>query len=301
MLLRLILRFIVIVALVASPTACGAAASISNPAQSEKPSSASNMPSIGTHAQSPGDASSSNIPVATQDPPVLVDSAAYQQAADDGFTYAFPKKITAQQVATFNNLPVSFQEYISQVTHLGGANIYDTNIQVVLQGNAVGQTAVIAGINVAKQCRQPLAGTLLYSPPAAQDNNIEIGFNLDRQLPVAQDYKEGKLSGTYFEEHTISLRHGETQTLLIHAVTKHYFCQFTYQLTVDTGGREVTEQITDNGGPFAVTAGLKASNYEAIYLGGVVSPAGNDKYAPVNPKSNSIYIQTYNESVAASS
>jgi hypothetical protein len=232
---------------------------------------------------------------------VLVDSTGYQQAADDGFTYAFPQTLTSQQVALLNNLPVSFQSYITQVTRLDGTNIYDTDTQIVLQGNAVGQTTVITGMNVVKQCSQPLAGTLLYSPSAGQDDDIEIGFNLDDRFPVAQNYQSGRLSGNYFEQHTISLRHGETQTLLVHATTRHYFCKFTYQILVDTGGRQVAEQVTDNGHPFTVTAGIKADDYKAFYIGGVASTTGNDKYALANPKSNNIAIQAYNESVATGS
>jgi hypothetical protein len=216
--------------------------------------------------------------------PVLIDSAMYQQAADNGFTYAFPGVLTSEQVATLNNLPVSFQSYITQVTSLSGTNVTDTDVQIVLRGNAAGQTAVIAGMNVVKNCAAPLTGTLLYSPSAGQDTNIEIGFNLDSKLPVAQDYHFNGLSGNYFAEHTISLRQGETQTLLVHAVTRQYYCQFTYRLLVDTGGREVAELITDNGKPFTVTAGAKSKNYKVLYVGGVASPAHNDKYVPVDPK-----------------
>jgi hypothetical protein len=228
--------------------------------------------------------SSHGIPVVSGDMPVLIDSAMYQQAADDGYTYAFPGELTTQQVATLNNLPLSFQSYITQVTSLGGTNIKDTDVQIGLRGNATGQTAVIVGLEVIKKCGTPLTGTLLFSPSAGEDNNIEIGFNLDDQFPVAQNYQGTILSGNFFAEHTISLRQGETQSLLVHAVTRQYYCQFTYRLLVDTGNREVAELITDNGKPFTVTAGVKSGNYQVLYVGGVASPAGNDKYVPVDPK-----------------
>jgi hypothetical protein len=221
--------------------------------------------------------------------PVLIDSVMYQQAADDGFTYAFPGQLTTQQVASMNNLPVSFQDYINEVTSIGGTNVEDTDVQIVLRGNAAGQTAVIAGMDVAKNCQSPLNGTLLYSPSAGEDTDIEIGFNLDNEFPAAQNYRSGGMSGSFFGAHTISLRQGETETLLVHAVTRQYFCQFTYRLLVDTGSREVAEVISDNGKPFTVTAGLKSGAYKALYAGGVASPAHNDKYVAVNPKT---YIQT---------
>ena len=219
--------------------------------------------------------------------PVLIDSVMYQQAADDGFTYAFPGELTNQQVASMNNLPVSFQDYINEVTSIGGTNVGDTDVQIVLRGNAAGQTAVIAGMDVAKNCQSPLNGTLLYSPSAGEDNDIEIGFNLDDEFPSAQNYQSGRLSGSFFGSHTISLAKGETETLLVHAVTRQSFCQFTYRLLVDTGSREVAEVISENGKPFTVTAGLKSGAYEALYAGGVASPAHNDKYVAVDPKSYS--------------
>jgi hypothetical protein len=281
----------IIAAVIASAaTACGASSGNgpqhdthhSSPvAHLSKPSGAS-----ATAAASP---SSGGVPVVTTDMPVLIDSVMYQQAADDGFTYAFPRQLTTQQVASMNNLPVSFQDYINEVTSTGGTNVGDTDVQVVVRGNAAGQTAVIAGMDVMKSCQSPLNGTLLYSPSAGEDTDIEIGFNLDNEFPVAQNYRSGRLSGSFFGAHTISLRKGETQTLLVHAVTRQSFCQFTYRLLVDTGGRQVAEVISDNGRPFTVTAGLKSSAYKALYAGGVASPAHNDKYVAVDPKS---YSQT---------
>jgi hypothetical protein len=244
----------------------------------------------GTSMTAAASPSPGGIPVVTSDMPVLIDSVMYQQAADDGFTYAFPGELTARQVATMNNLPVSFQDYIREVTSIGGANVGDTDVQIVLRGNAAGQTAVIAGMDVVKKCQSPLNGTLLYSPSAGEDTDIEMGFNLDSEFPVAQDYRSGSLSGSFFGAHSISLREGEPETLLVHAVTRQSFCQFTYRLLVDTGGREVAEVISDNGKPFTVTAGLKSSAYEALYVGGVASPAHNDKYVAVDPKSYSQII-----------
>ena len=173
---------------------------------------------------------------------------------------------------------------------MGGAGISDTAVQIVLRGNA-DQTVVIAGMRVVTECTSPLTGTLLYSPPAGASTNVDVGFNLDAQFPIAQDARNAALSGNYFAEHTISLRRGETQTLLVHAITRRQFCHFTYQLIVDNGSKQVSEPISDHGKPFVVTAPLiqfhsngsaSFTSYRTLYVGGVANPA-NDGYVPADP------------------
>jgi hypothetical protein len=122
--------------------------------------------------------------------------------------------------------------------------------------------------------------------------DIQMGFNLDVAFPVAQAASSGGLSGSFFAEHTISLAPGETQTLFVQAVTEQQYCQFTYQLTADANGRQVTEPISNNGKPFAVSAPLirlrsnrlpSFARYQRVYEGGPGSPA-NGAFVPVNPK-----------------
>lgn len=188
--------------------------------------------------------------------PVHIDSAMYVQAADDGFTFAFPQVLARREAQGFNSRSVSWPGYVSRTVALGGAIAGDADVQIVLRGNST-QPAVIAGMRIVKRCKAPLAGTLLYSPGAAEDTDIEMGFNLNSRFPVAQNFKVDRLYGNFFAAHTISLRHGATDILLVHAMTGRQSCQFTYQLLVDTGKKQVTESITDNGKPFVVTAVLK--------------------------------------------
>jgi hypothetical protein len=171
------------------------------------------------------------------------------------------------------------------------AIVDDAPAQIVLRGNA-STTVVITGVQVEKHCGRPLAGTLLYTPPEGMAPDIQMGFNLDVPFPVAQDANSGGLSGSFFAEHTISLSPGETHTLFVQAVTERQYCQFTYQLTVDADGRQISEPISNNGKPFAISAPLirlgsnrlpSFAGYRQVYEGGPGSPA-NGAFVAVNPK-----------------
>jgi hypothetical protein len=223
------------------------------------------------------------------DQPVLVNSAAYEQSAAQGATLAFPGVLPRTKVAQYADFGGSFQDYIANASKAGGTGSDDAEVQIALRGNSQ-QTAVITGMQVIKKCGAPLSGTLLYSPAAAEDTDIEIGFNLDGQFSTPQDYKAGQLYGNFFAEHTISLRDGETQTLLVHAVTRRQYCQFSFRLIIDTANRRYVEPVSNSGRPFSVTGtsqpltpgSIPFSTYGAIYLGGVASPEPG-KLVQVNP------------------
>lgn len=211
-------------------------------------------------------------------PPVIVDSAMYElnQGAS---TAAFPRVLNSQQITGINQsssfkVGNFFQNYMEHVTGAGGAMIGNAPIQIILTGNT-DSTSIISGLQVIKRCSTPLTGTLLYSPGAAVDTNVEIGFNLDASFPRAQNYQVGRrFSGDFFTQHTISLKSGETITLLVNNTTASQYCQFTFQLAVDTSGKQVTEVISDHGKPFAVTALANLSKYRALYIGGVATNNG---------------------------
>ena len=230
-----------------------------------------------------GSPASKEKAAAVDPPPVTVDSATYTQSADDGFTFAFPQALTKSQVSQFNHLPVSWEDYQTHANTLGGAITGDAAVQIVLSGNAP-ETVVIAGIQIVPQCKDPLTGTLLESPPAAEDQTVQIGFNLDRAFPVAENYEDGRLFGDFFTDHTITLAQGQTQTLVVHAQTDQRYCKFILRLLVDAGGKQVTEPVANKGKPFAVTAVVPATSYKTLYAGGVISPAGNDSFVPVTAR-----------------
>lgn len=247
---------------------------------------------VGNHLLSAADPSTAANADTPTGPPVAVDSTTYEEAADDGLILTFPRSLTKQQASTFNSTSASFQDFISKAGSLGGSITSDALIQIILRGNST-QTAIIDGMQIIRHCSSPLTGTILYSPPAAEDNNIELGFNLDSQFPTAQNYKMGKFSGNFFAQHSISLHRGETEVILAHAATQQHDCSFTFQLLVDVAGKRVVEQISNEGKPFTVNASvveydknsgtLSFARYRTVYAGGVAN-AANDGFVEVNPR-----------------
>lgn len=175
---------------------------------------------------------------------------------------------------------------MARLAAIGGAQVTDAAVEIVLRGNDK-QTVVISNIQIASRCMAPLNGTLLYSPSAGSPPNITIGFNLDAQFPIAQNASYGRLFGSYFVGHTITLQPGETQTLIVHALTKRQYCTFTYKLVMDTSNGQVTENVSNDGKPFAVTALLvEKCKYLTMYAGGVANPnpSSNGAFVRVSPK-----------------
>ena len=181
-------------------------------------------------------------------PPVLIHAEYMQQSPGD-------LMVVVPTQRDIDGIPGSggFQKYIAAVTKVGGAEYTPAYMQVVLRGNRTG-AVVVNAMSVVKQCRAPLNG-VVNNPDISLTTVTGIGFDLDRRFPVAEAENDGTLSGAFFAHRTISLEHGQTQTLLIGVSTNRYFCRFTFHLGVNTpAGGEVTETVTDYGRPFAVTA-----------------------------------------------
>jgi hypothetical protein len=63
--------------------------------------------------------------------------------------------------------------------------------------------------------------------------------------------------------------------------TKHYYCQYKFQLVVLVGKTKTQELVTDNGNWFKVTARVPNHEYRALYAGeGLVTNTG---FVRVNP------------------
>lgn len=228
-------------------------------------------------------------------PPVVVAAVkVLRNAAYQGYSFVFPKPLdlTRPQLQSINRLTSGLQ--------IGGLNHYyawarehhgvDPNvviIQLVLAGNR-NQPVRILGMQPVGECRAPLAGTLFDSPPAAEDNSVSIGFNLDKPDPAAQVYSETTGFGAdYFSSKTVSLRYQKQQVFQIVARTAKHYCKFRLQLSVLAGGKTSTETIGDGPHPFQVTGLLPASSnsvdgYKRAYVGGVLSPCGS-RFVQVNP------------------
>jgi hypothetical protein len=158
-------------------------------------------------------------------------------------------------------------------------------------------TVTITGIQVVKDCKAPLSGTLFESPSQGVNLTVALGFNLDSPIDYAQSSSSSGISGNYFEGRDVTLAPGETETFDIKVETSEHYCTFTFQMAVATANGSITEDISDNGKPFELTGGLFSSNsatpyssYGTVYFGGVEAqliPALHDPsgdFVQVNPK-----------------
>lgn len=248
-----------------------------------------------------GTAGFSSLSTTTASPatgPVHVDSASYVRdgSGTAAWSFVFPDKrqFSAGDLATLNSLNGNAAGYASWLLAHGGVNPNDARLKIDLRGNA-DTTVTVTDLQVVKQCQAPLTGTLLYSPAAGPASDLNLAVDLDQQFPVVQAYRDGKPSGSYFGErgngHHIDLAPGETTTLLFDVTTSRQFCQFSFNLVVDTPDGTVVEPINDKRQPFQVTALVedattqtpRFASYQAVYAGGVASPARNATFAPVDP------------------
>jgi hypothetical protein len=200
--------------------------------------------------------------------PVAIESVTDEETGASPLSYVFPQKLllSSSELATLNGFVGNYGAFNAWVSSRGGVKSNVAQEQVVLRGNS-DQPVLVTGIQVIATCSAPLAGTLLYTQGQGANSVPNIGFDLDSQFPVAQDYAFDHLSGSYFAEHTVSLVPGEVETLTLNALVSQKYCRYYYRLSVDTStGATVFEKIDDHGKPFQITAATtKYSNYQAVY------------------------------------
>lgn len=161
---------------------------------------------------------------------------------------------------------------------------------ITLQGNT-SQPVEINDLQVDKECRAPLSGTLFESPNAGQDSNVRLTLDLDEQLPTAKSVeKDGTSSPSYFSRHTISLERGERQKILVDAATAKHYCAYTLVLRMTVGDETVTQVVKDDGKPFQLSAhvsqaeDVEMSGYRSAYVGGVLNACGGGGFRQVDPE-----------------
>jgi hypothetical protein len=223
----------------------------------------------------------SAVPPSASRSPVKIDSVSYSPSGAYGFSFAFQKEmaLSSRELNSITGAADGEGNYESWTRSHGGVDLSVSEIKLVVEGNSANLVRII-NMQVIKQCQPPLAGTLFLSPPAAQDTSIKLGFNLDELVSVAKTFRDGIFGSSYFDNKTVSLRRGEQEVFQIRAVTKRYYCQFKFKLTLVVGGKTVYQVVDNHGQPFSVTASLVANPgtkdpyaaYRAVYLGGVAKP-----------------------------
>ena len=232
-------------------------------------------------------------------PPVRIDSVMQEETGNIDGDYVFAQKLvlTSRELRTFNQLgqgsagPAAWLQSRGVVYPSGSSSV-----QVVIEGNR-DHPVEITGARVVKQCQPPLNGTLFYNPaiPAGIAADIGMGFNMDSPISTAQFFNPdtGAAYGDFFAGHTISLAHGEVQTLALQYSTGNQYCQFTFTLIVVDGNTTTREIVTNHGQPFRVTALIdkgprrgEFSSYKALY---VISGTANSGYVRVDPTTYEVH------------
>ncbi|MGW3345123.1 hypothetical protein ACWDA3_17565 [Nonomuraea rubra] len=170
---------------------------------------------------------------------------------------------------------------------LGGAETTESTIELELEGNHQ-KPVRITNMRLAADCREPLTGTLFFSPPQGESATVKIGFDLDSGPdPIAQYAKEhedgpafpSQFSGDYFADRKYELKHGEQATFRVTARTYKHSCEFRIKLSMLVNSKPATQIIDDAGRPFRISALIApkhdtfnkwadCSAYERVYLGG---------------------------------
>jgi hypothetical protein len=152
----------------------------------------------------------------------------------------------------------------------GGSALGSVFFQVMLTGNRSDGVRVLDAA-VSPECGPPLDGLLFSDPPAGAQESIGLYFDLDAINPRAMSAADP--TQPYFPANTIHLTDGESQVLLVEAHTETQHCAFTLNLTIMDGDKETEQTVTlPEDRPFEVTAFIDETQYEQVYLGGVICP-----------------------------
>ena len=203
------------------------------------------------------------------DSPARVESMTmFKEPVGDSWATAKPLQLTSRQLAQVNQVSAGIRPLPAA---LDPVPLDEAASEITFVGNASG-TVTINDITIAKQCSAPLTGTLFDSPAQGLNNTIRIGFDLDALDPTAQYIPGFKVNAdtNFFPGHDVTLAPGEAQTFVFDVTSSHYYCKFTFQVSVVTPGGAVTEIINDSGRPFAITGSARGP-YGAVYAGGVAA------------------------------
>ncbi|WP_236790940.1 trypsin-like peptidase domain-containing protein [Amycolatopsis sp. GM8] len=225
-------------------------------------------------------ANASPVPADPATPPVLVENvtALRSNAGDGSFVLPEPLVMSPAELARFNQeVSPSTRDWWSWYGERGGAALGSGLTTITLRGNT-SETVRIVDLKAVKQCGPPFDGTYFQGYSQGTGDNITIGFDLDESDPSAQEmaYTSGRglfpTGDHFFDRKTVTLAPGEVETITVGAFTSTRSCTFGLQLVVATAAGSFTQDITDAGKPFVVSAmappavaGQPLSGYRQAY------------------------------------
>jgi hypothetical protein len=201
------------------------------------------------------------VPASTTSPPVLVEhvSPISSNINTHDFVLPDPLSLSPTDLSGFKDIYRDSHRYESWFTEHKGAALGMGVITVALRGNADDKVQIV-NVKVMKNCAKPYDGTYFRGYSQGSGDTVKVAFDLDSPSPVAQEMAWTSTKGLFptgnefFSVRDFTLNPGETQTRVVGAYTKQYSCTFTLQLIVATPDGTFSEDISDGGKPFAVTA-----------------------------------------------
>ncbi|MEU6488423.1 hypothetical protein [Streptomyces sp. NPDC046887] len=164
--------------------------------------------------------------------------------------------------------------------------------RIVLQGDST-RTVRVTDLVVDKKCGPPLTGTFFENPSAGQDTSVVLTADLDEPVADVRSTRPGGEEARYFAGHSLTLKPGEQEVVVVRASTTRFSCAYNLDFTIVDGDENLVQTVKDHGRPFRVSADAydeeKTHPYDAyqrVYVGGVASAArlcGDGTFAPLDP------------------
>lgn len=212
---------------------------------------------------------------------------------DQGSTMATPNgsRLSGQvrHLLTQGNVAGS-PAFISAVQAMGGTDVDDLSVQLIVDGNNAQGVRIIDIRPVNLHRTEPLGGALFYVPSQAGNATIEMMFDLDEPDPIARDighppcrmvtqgdtvqcvvtydpFPQQPLAAyaangpvdpgsLFFDNETIHLADHEQQVLSIRAQVTHFSATFDLEIDYIVGNASGDIRkliVSDHGSPFRVT------------------------------------------------
>lgn len=229
------------------------------------------------------DGTESSVPVKYSGLPVRIDLVMLDESQRTTESYVFPQKLvlTASELQKLNRLSPG-PLYDNWFHSRGGVDPDVSVVKLVVAGNRPYHVQII-NMGIIDRCGPPLAGTLFSNAPAGGIEAVPgINFDLDLPRPFPQN---GDLTGSWFQQHTVDLGPGESQTLEVVSSSTRY-CSYSITLTVVNGTNTVSETVTNHGKPFQVSGLLQSpAHYQVLYVGGT-KPGAFAPFVRKDPSQN---------------
>jgi len=205
-------------------------------------------------------------------------------AETQGLTWALPAPLSP----AVGEVPLDDVAFGKWVAQHSGVDVWFTYVKLIVE-NRWSNPVSITDIRAIVKRESPLHGTLLWAPPQGAGVLTQFGFNLDDAQPVArvavENLEEVIQAGTldmnslltrspYLSGNKVDLSHRERETFEVIAGTTRSYCEFTIQVSGIVGQKPFTQEISNLGEPFKVTAPARPtpnlsrmdkSAYEVVY------------------------------------